>query len=352
MNLPMKLVEYRQTNKLSQEDLAAKLGVSRQSVSKWEQGISFPETDKLIELSNMMGVSIDSLLKGESEPSSPAPESDTTPRRNLILAVLLAVICTTAACVALGFFLRFNAVNPLPTTEPASETTLPTQTTATEAPTTPTETEQEDITLDSGLENKDLKELRQWFFDFARRWRLDYMPQFTTEDGPPTDAGEYLYWCYAINADTWTGNTMTKDYVEETILSYFCVEAGQHRSRHKQWNYDGDKELYTAYPGSLKEQHYYQLNSIEVHGNATFTVQGTCYYTTTYGFTEELETVIQNTLFEGSVITETTTIRSGEDSANLVPIAQFSLTFNLDHVFSQPRFKALEVTMLTDLVRW
>ena len=40
MSLSHKLQEYRQSNKLSQEELANQLGVSRQSVSKWEQGVS------------------------------------------------------------------------------------------------------------------------------------------------------------------------------------------------------------------------------------------------------------------------------------------------------------------------
>ena len=48
MAFSQKLQEYRKAEKLSQEDLAHRLGVSRQSVSKWEQGLSFPETEKLI----------------------------------------------------------------------------------------------------------------------------------------------------------------------------------------------------------------------------------------------------------------------------------------------------------------
>lgn len=48
---------------LSQEGLADKLHVSRQSVSKWESGISFPEIEKLIAISELFDVSIDALLK-------------------------------------------------------------------------------------------------------------------------------------------------------------------------------------------------------------------------------------------------------------------------------------------------
>ena len=48
---------------LSQESLAFKLDVSRQTISKWELGVSYPEIDKLIELSEYFKVSIDYLLK-------------------------------------------------------------------------------------------------------------------------------------------------------------------------------------------------------------------------------------------------------------------------------------------------
>jgi len=355
MNLPMKLVEFRQSNKLSQEDLAAKLGVSRQSVSKWEQGISFPETDKLIELSNMMGVSIDSLLKGDAPPT-PYPEPQSFFRRNWLLILLACLLAVTTLALVIRFpqdntepHPSTEATNVTESTEPSTEPTSPTV-----ESTEPTETAPEDAPLPDVLNNEDLSKLREWFFDFARRWRLDYMPQFTVEDGAPTDAGEYLYWCSAIHADeqgTALGE-MSKDFVEETVLLYFSTPVSQHRSHIKQWNYDPDAELYTAYPDGLKAQRYYQLNAIEVLGNRTFTVHGACYYTTTYGFPQELEDTIQNTLFEGGEIATATTIHSGDHSAKLVPIAHFSLTFNLDHVFSQPRFHALEVTMLTDTVRW
>ena len=50
---------------MSQEILAEKCSVSRQSVSKWEMDISLPETEKLLELSHIFGVTVDVLLKDE-----------------------------------------------------------------------------------------------------------------------------------------------------------------------------------------------------------------------------------------------------------------------------------------------
>ena len=67
-NLGIKLQEIRKQNKLSQEALAEKLGVSRQAISKWERGESAPDTENLIALSRIYGVSIDELLGNNSQP--------------------------------------------------------------------------------------------------------------------------------------------------------------------------------------------------------------------------------------------------------------------------------------------
>lgn len=62
MNFAEKLFTLRTQSGYSQEVLAEKLSVSRQAVSKWETGPTLPETDKLIAISNLFNVSIDSLL--------------------------------------------------------------------------------------------------------------------------------------------------------------------------------------------------------------------------------------------------------------------------------------------------
>lgn len=66
MNLSNKIYEMRKAQGLSQEQLAEKLGVSRQSVSKWESGESMPELERLVEISKFFNISTDYLLK-ESE---------------------------------------------------------------------------------------------------------------------------------------------------------------------------------------------------------------------------------------------------------------------------------------------
>jgi len=60
-----KLVQLRRAKGLSQEALAEELHVSRQAISKWENGTTLPDTQKVIQLSRLFGVSIDYLLLDE-----------------------------------------------------------------------------------------------------------------------------------------------------------------------------------------------------------------------------------------------------------------------------------------------
>lgn len=57
-----RLLQYRKQNNLTQEELADKLGVSRQAVSKWERAEAAPDTDNLIALAQLYGVTLDELL--------------------------------------------------------------------------------------------------------------------------------------------------------------------------------------------------------------------------------------------------------------------------------------------------
>ena len=66
MNIGERIYELRRKNSMSQEDLAEKMNVSRQSISKWESNQSVPEVEKLIQLSNIFNVSTDWILKGEN----------------------------------------------------------------------------------------------------------------------------------------------------------------------------------------------------------------------------------------------------------------------------------------------
>lgn len=65
MKLCEKIVELRKANRMTQEELALKCNVSRQSISKWEADIALPEMEKLLILGELFHVSMDVLLKDE-----------------------------------------------------------------------------------------------------------------------------------------------------------------------------------------------------------------------------------------------------------------------------------------------
>ncbi|MBO5448063.1 MAG: helix-turn-helix transcriptional regulator [Ruminococcus sp.] len=70
-----KLRFKRNELRISQDELAGRLGVSRQSISKWESGAAYPEIDKLISISNFFDVSIDYLLKDNYFPENIGDEN-------------------------------------------------------------------------------------------------------------------------------------------------------------------------------------------------------------------------------------------------------------------------------------
>ena len=79
MILAEKIMMLRKKTGWSQEELADQLGISRQSVSKWESGASIPDLDKIIKMSSLFGVSTDYLLKDEMEEIA-FSETDDTPQ--------------------------------------------------------------------------------------------------------------------------------------------------------------------------------------------------------------------------------------------------------------------------------
>ena len=82
MTFSEKLMDLRRKAGLSQEQLADRLGVTRQSVSKWESGIAMPELVKLISLSELFGVSLDYLVKDYAEePESSGGGNDLSARQ-------------------------------------------------------------------------------------------------------------------------------------------------------------------------------------------------------------------------------------------------------------------------------
>jgi transcriptional regulator with XRE-family HTH domain len=67
MSFADNLQSIRKEKHLSQEEFAERIGVSRQAVSKWEQGSGYPETEKLLIISKELNVSLDYLMLGENK---------------------------------------------------------------------------------------------------------------------------------------------------------------------------------------------------------------------------------------------------------------------------------------------
>ncbi len=87
MILADKIVSLRKKAGWSQEELAEQLGVTRQSVSKWEGAQSIPDMDKVVQMSRLFGVTTDYLLKDELEEQTAAPvEEESNPLRRVTMA--------------------------------------------------------------------------------------------------------------------------------------------------------------------------------------------------------------------------------------------------------------------------
>ena len=128
MNFNNRLYELRKQKGFSQEELANRLNVSRQTVSKWEVGDSTPDMEKLIAMSDLFHVSLDKLVLGkEAEaPAFAAPKSELmdvihekvlTPQNKKkaksvvkIIAIILGVVLLVDVISMIVFF----AVNGIP----------------------------------------------------------------------------------------------------------------------------------------------------------------------------------------------------------------------------------------------
>ena len=75
IELANRLLQYRKNSGLSQEELAEKLNISRQSVSKWERAEASPDTDNLIELAKIYNVTLDELLNVNKEINKESKET-------------------------------------------------------------------------------------------------------------------------------------------------------------------------------------------------------------------------------------------------------------------------------------
>lgn len=89
---------------LSQEELANKIGVSRQAVSKWESGQSMPDLDKIIALSDLFGVSTDYILKGTDVSYDEGTLNAETSKKIMISGAIIFALLTLIIAFSLNRF--------------------------------------------------------------------------------------------------------------------------------------------------------------------------------------------------------------------------------------------------------
>ena len=116
MKLPDKIIKHRKATGWSQEDFAEKLNVSRQAISRWENGTALPDAQNILQISKLFGVSADYLLNDdyESDNDIPAIKTATEETETLFLKKkhlhLVAAICFTISvfCALIGVVTSTN----------------------------------------------------------------------------------------------------------------------------------------------------------------------------------------------------------------------------------------------------
>lgn len=121
MEFNNKLYELRKQKGLSQEELANRLNVSRQTVSKWEVGDSTPDMEKLIAISDLFGISLDELVLNKTPEPAPAPTEQATAKSELYSDIKEHVLTddnkkkakkgAKIALIALGIILAIDAIS-------------------------------------------------------------------------------------------------------------------------------------------------------------------------------------------------------------------------------------------------
>lgn len=112
------LYDLRMENALSQEEVAASLGITRQTVSRWEHGVSRPSSENLIALSRLYGVSVETLMDGgaktppqeehlEEDPPAVGPSGSRKVIRLAVWTVCVCILCA-AICIPIVWAIAKN----------------------------------------------------------------------------------------------------------------------------------------------------------------------------------------------------------------------------------------------------
>lgn len=114
MNLAEKIQQLRKRNNLSQEQLADKLGISRQSISKWESEQSVPEIDKIVHLSEIFGVTTDYLLKDIDTNKIDSDKNKNQNPSSKKLQFIISAICMAFSIISIFTMWILSKIYPAP----------------------------------------------------------------------------------------------------------------------------------------------------------------------------------------------------------------------------------------------
>lgn len=110
MKVDQQIKKYRANLNLSQEELADKIYVSRQTISNWERGKSYPDIHSLILMSSLFGVSLDQLIKGDLEIMKETIKTSDIKEFNFYSTIYSIALCTLIISIAptLYFFKHYG----------------------------------------------------------------------------------------------------------------------------------------------------------------------------------------------------------------------------------------------------
>lgn len=109
MEIGKKLKDARIGSGLTQESVAEKINVSRQTISNWENGKSYPDIISVIKLSDLYSISLDNLLKGDSKMIEHLEESTNVIKSNQkLMGAIIINVAVAALLIALNIFIPEN----------------------------------------------------------------------------------------------------------------------------------------------------------------------------------------------------------------------------------------------------
>ena len=111
MDVGKQIKKFRQDLKLSQEELASKIFVTRQTISNWENGKNYPDVNSLVMLSQLFNTSLDILVKGDVIEMEKQVEQDNVRRfkRDTVIFTVL-IILTVVSAVPLFLYLELSGI--------------------------------------------------------------------------------------------------------------------------------------------------------------------------------------------------------------------------------------------------